>query len=480
LAYLALRIYPRPVVVRWFAVVFVASFIYTMLTTTAIQGNRPPTTGDGCEYHNLAWSLAKGRGYRYDWNDQSLRSRYEAYNQTNHYDFLLVRRGARATAMRPPLLPLLAAPVVLAAGEYDFLVWRILDAVLLASATSLASVVALRVGGLPTSALAAVFCCFDCMREATTSALQTEGLCYFGISVLLYLITTMMAAPRRWQPAAIGLAFGLLCLTRSIFVLLLPVTFVFVAWSWPGAWGGMRGKLLAATASLVFAILTVSPWWIRNCIVLESAMPLGTQGGFNLPDEYGEIAWNNRGRYTGQGIGVAWERRLNDEPALNQEYEAAALSSSELESLGHGRGVAFGKALFANCCGSIRLEREICLAGESDGMRWIRSNFTRIPRFAFRKFRSECEPWKIVLIPQLVLALFALVRADTRRWALAMLVVFLGGIDTVMLTHSVGGRFIVPFLPALYILSSIGAVHLVLFLKSMFRESSGSARQTDH
>ena len=26
-----------------------------------------------------------------------------------------------------------------------------------------------------------------------------------------------------------------------------------------------------------------TPWWVRNCIVLERFMPLGTQGGIGLP-----------------------------------------------------------------------------------------------------------------------------------------------------------------------------------------------------
>jgi hypothetical protein len=286
----------------------------------------------------------------------------------------------------------------------------------------------------------------------------------------------MMAVPRRWQPVALGVCFGLLCLTRSIFVLLIPVMFVIVACSWPGVWGGMRGKLFAATSFIVFTILVQTPWWIRNCIVLESAMPLGTQGGFNLPDEYSETAWNNRGLHSGQGIGVAWEGRLHDEPALNQEYDTAAISNSELDILGRHNGVAYGKAVFALVCGSLRLERELCLTGQSESMRWIRANITRIPRLAFRKFRSECEPWKAFLFPRIALAFLSLLMPTTRRWGLAVLTVFLGGIATVMATHAVGGRFIVPFLPALYVLSSIGAARLVVSLDQYDQELEQEVR----
>jgi hypothetical protein len=67
-------------------------------------------------------------------------------------------------------------------------------------------------------------------------------------------------------------------------------------------------------------------------------------------------------------------------------------------------------------------------------------------------------------------ALLAVVRADSRQWALAMLTVVLRGIATVMVTHAVGGRFIIPVLPALYILILIGVARLGVFLDQFDQE----------
>jgi hypothetical protein len=181
-----------------------------------------------------------------------------------------------------------------------------------------------------------------------------------------------------------------------------------------------------------------------------------------MPDEYSDIAWNNRGRYTCDGIAAVWERRLHDEPTLNQEYKVAAISDEDLDTMGRNHGVAYGKAFFAMICSSPSLERELCKAGEAESLNWIRANLARIPRLAIRKFRAEYEPWIGILGPHVILALTVLTSSSLRRWAIAVLAVFVGGILCVMATHAVGGRFIVSYLPALYILSSVGAARLLV------------------
>jgi hypothetical protein len=199
LATIAPRAYSTRVISIIFIAVFGLSFAYNALTTVIVERNQPPFASDACEHHNLAWNLAHGRGFRYDRNEPAIRSRYEAHNSDGYYDFILARRGGHTTAGRPPFLPLLAAPVVLLAGNYDFIAWRVIEAVFSALAISICTIVSLEIGGLVAAGLTAIFSRYDSLREGRSWAWMTEGTSYLEISVLIWLMTKIAIAPRRWH-----------------------------------------------------------------------------------------------------------------------------------------------------------------------------------------------------------------------------------------------------------------------------------------
>ena len=85
---------------------------------------------------------------------------------------------------------------------------------------------------------------------------------------------------------------GGLLAARTIFILTTPILLIL-----PGRDLSFGSKLAWKTKAicLAVAIVVISPWWIRNIVVLDAFMPLGTQGGINLPMGFGPRALRSQG-----------------------------------------------------------------------------------------------------------------------------------------------------------------------------------------
>ena len=85
---------------------------------------------------------------------------------------------------------------------------------------------------------------------------------------------------------------GGLLAARTIFILTTPVLLIL-----PGRDLSFGSKMAWKTKAicLAVAIVVISPWWIRNIVVLDAFMPLGTQGGINLPMGFGPRALRSQG-----------------------------------------------------------------------------------------------------------------------------------------------------------------------------------------
>ncbi|MFN3189333.1 MAG: hypothetical protein ACE361_02330 [Aureliella sp.] len=251
-----------------------------------------------------------------------------------------------------------------------------------------------------------------------------------------------------------GATLGLMILSRSIFVAWLPFLLALVFLTAPPSrhnaeTGSIedprrRWQPKVWTCLLVFgtAILVCSPWWIRNCVVLDRIAPLGTQGAITLVGGYSDAALNANGEWQ-PGPEIRLRAELLDRHefiALQDDTARESMVSKEANQ-------------------RVRL--------------WIREHWKDLPRLALVRATTHWNPysgkslvWKALIILGTI-AIFlpsrAISRIDTkgdesRRQSFAWLLVGLPLISTLStaLLYAAGGRFLVPCYGVLFSLSGIG------------------------
>ena len=116
---------------------WVAIFALQVAQLRGPDADRPPVTGDVAEMFNLAWSLAHGRGYRFDWNDPACRQVWARRDVDGQFRIFTARRGTHLTLFRPPLMPLALAGVLLFHPAEPFFAAKLIDAALFSAAAAL-------------------------------------------------------------------------------------------------------------------------------------------------------------------------------------------------------------------------------------------------------------------------------------------------------------------------------------------------------
>jgi 4-amino-4-deoxy-L-arabinose transferase-like glycosyltransferase len=114
---------------------------------------------------------------------------------------------------------------------------------------------------------------------AYTALLMTEPLAGFGLLLAAWLFLRERARPARGGALA-GLILGLSTLVRPPSLLLAPAL-IFFAPRAPGA-RPLVGRLLGPAVALGVAMLTVLPWTVRNCRVMDGCAFVSTNAGWNL------------------------------------------------------------------------------------------------------------------------------------------------------------------------------------------------------
>lgn len=195
-------------------------------------------------------------------------------------DYLRLAQGLRAggyidtagqpTAFRPPLYPLF-----LALTGPDARVAVIVQSVLGAGNCLLTVALAARWLTGPAPWLAGLLLAVDPVQASASSRLLSEVL-YQTLFLLSLLALDARRSPRR--AALSGLLSGLSLLVRTA---ALPVLLALLA-----AWVRREApRLRAALLFLAAAALAVSPWLVRNALVLGAPV-LSTQGGITLYSSY--------------------------------------------------------------------------------------------------------------------------------------------------------------------------------------------------
>jgi 4-amino-4-deoxy-L-arabinose transferase-like glycosyltransferase len=212
-----------------------------------------------------------------------------------------------ATAYRPPLYPLLLAPSISIFGSHSVLGIALLHLGLGAGTIWLTASAAKGSGLSPgRSTLAALVTACDPVLVWQSRSVMTETPTAFFLAAALAALTC-----RGWiGPLLGGLVFGLATLCRPSMLAAAALTVFAALLASPGGRRErlIRGALLAATI-----IATLSPWMVRNLIVLGEPIWTTTHGGYTLalannPVYYDDVLNGPPGRvWTGHDQWLWWD-----------------------------------------------------------------------------------------------------------------------------------------------------------------------------
>jgi hypothetical protein len=392
-----------------FAAIFLVSFgMYVMRASTSGALREPPETGDGHDYDAIAFNVWQGRGFGYLWSDEEWRKPYAGIPR---YRLLLTRQSDfYPTTYRPPAMPYLLSAVYAVAGR-NFTAWRVVNCGITAGAVTTAAIISAQFAGAPAAVITAAILLQS--RELTrySGMFMTEPLATLMLALLAW--TWVRNAAFGWtakRAVASGLAMGGLLAARTIFILTTPVLLIL-----PGRDLTFGSKLAWKTKAicLAVAIVVISPWWIRNIVVLDAFMPLGTQGGINLPMGFGPHALRHRGIWA-SNPGDGWP-------------EIAALKLDTVTS-------------------------EVLLAKHRQNLTisWMLDNPRQVIDLMWLHVSQELKPgrgfYSRWLLPSAAVSAFVLWKLPG-VWVLALIVC--GNILSIAMTYSAGGRFMVPVQPLL-------------------------------
>jgi 4-amino-4-deoxy-L-arabinose transferase-like glycosyltransferase len=418
-----------------FAAIFIVSFgIYVQRASSSGALREPPETGDGHDYDAIAFNVWQGRGFGYQWSDEAWRKPYEGIPR---YRLLLTRKSDYyPTTYRPPAMPYLLSAVYAVSGR-SFTTWRVVNCGVTAGAVTTAAVISAHFAGIPAAVLTAAILLQS--RELTrySGMFMTEPLAALMLALLAW--TWVRNAREGWtagRAVASGIAMGGLLAARTIFILTTPVLLLL-----PGQDRSFGSKLAWKTKALCLAvaILVISPWWIRNIVVLDAFMPLGTQGGINLPMGFGPRALRH------QGI---WASNPED-----GWPEIAALKLDIVTS-------------------------EVMLARHRQrlALNWMLANPGQVLHLMQLHVRQELKPGRDFysrwLLPSAAVAALILLKFPG-TWVLILIVC--GNILSVAMTYSAGGRFMVPVQPLLAALVAAALVYVPRQAWTLVRPKSAAS-----
>lgn len=352
----------------------------------------------------------------------------------------------KPTAYRPPLYPLLLAPLI---GEYKepanplvsskrTMSWQIATLhVLLGVGTVVFTIVAGRRFGLtPLAAgLAGGIVGLDPLLAFQARAIMTETLAAF----LLAWALAAAANTRRWGTIETGVALGLAALCRPSTLAGAGLFVAFLALAGPADWRKRiaSGAVLASTVVVVLA-----PWAIRNKIVLGEFVWTTTHGGYTLAlannaDYYRDVLNGPPGAVWDEKKQRSWALEIAKATDGMTEPQADRwLSRSAWKMLIEQPGNFFRASI-------ARLGRFWAIAPSA-------AVYSRPARLA-----AAC--WNV---PLLILAGLGLCQSDSWRWPRAAAPALLLGLTLVHFLYWTDMRMRAPIVPAVALAAGMGFLRL--------------------
>jgi hypothetical protein len=283
----------RPTVRRIvYAAVFLASF-GSYLSSAVKDGalRAPPEAGDGHDFDALAFNIWQHQRFGFEWSEPEWR---RPYYQVAGYDSLLERQSDYyPTTYRPPAAPALMA-LVYAVTNRNFAAWRVVECALMAAAVTVAAAISAEIAGIAAAPVTMAVALTLPLLRLFAHEFRTEGLAALLVTLLAWMwIRNGKTGWTATRCIASGLVLGALALTRSIFLLWVPLTMLAPGADRSSGKAAWRGRAI----SVAVALLVIGPWWVRNCVVLEAFLPFGTQAALNLPAGFGPRALRFKGQW---------------------------------------------------------------------------------------------------------------------------------------------------------------------------------------
>jgi hypothetical protein len=452
---------------RWFAIatiILLPAFV-ARITTDPLFRQLPKPTSDGPVYENMAFHLFKGRGFYVDWSDDQWRSPYEQSARSAEYvSYLNAPPQSMPMTGRPPLLPVIIATIykIVGRNETAFAIVRIMLGMCLAIACGL-SIANARTAldrmyrGAKYSAFiwpirlgcigAIVFAASNRTLVGYANDFLTEPLALLATQLLVTLLLFVQGQPsigkvtadsreQHLRPFLVALAISftiaVMIFSRSLFVLWLPGIWGLLIFVWPGT---MNQKLRWTTITAICTLVFLSPWWIRNCVVLGRFMPLGTQGPITLLGGYCDEALANGGDWQ-----HAPELRLRE--SLRSDPHFVALPNDT--------------------------QRELKVVDESRGLvrAWIKTHWREFPEMFVQRIITHWNPYFGRSLVWKLLALWGVVTIISNRRSEAWIFVGIPLMNTILVAmlYTTGGRFLVPLYGVLFTLAAIGITSLICLM----------------
>ncbi len=400
------------------------------------QYTRPPLPiGDGPDYETIAYSLHRGEGFQFAWQDPQWQEPYLRDPDVSQYTQLARSDWPGPTASRPPLYPALISLVycLIPRGPSAFATIRLLSAMFtaLAGAFSVAIAVSITARITPKkslSSIAAVLTIFLALMDRT---IRTYSIDFLTEPLALCLTTLLVATglalidadskTRIWRHILLlSLLTALLVLTRSLVIFWVPGLVAMVWFSArPRHW--KRGLFF-----LLGFLVLVAPWWVRNSAVLDRWMPLGGQGAASLRGGYSDEALADHGNWHSDA-----EDRI--QKALSEDPNSKGWSAAQ---------------------------REVALADRAsrETRDWIQNHLAEMPRLLAMRIATHWGPyfgpsllWRIG-----ILAGFITLLLHRRRESIWLIGIPLVNTLTILCLYEAGGRFLVPLYGVLYAVAAIG------------------------
>jgi len=396
----------------------------------------PENGGDEDSYERIGYNLAAGLGFGNCPCDDSIVAGLEEPPPTERCDPNCSPEDFETTAYRPPGFPFLIAAVNLI-DPLNFAMIRIINCIFCAAGVAIVALFIARQDQTPAALLMGLTCSIDPRLREFAGTYLTENMATLACS--LFVVALAIFADRKNLLSAAFCGFGLTALVfiRSFYVAWYPVIWILVAiilFRNRLNSSGTRRSWIPTLAVFCVASLTLTlPWWIRNCVVLESLMPTGTQGGIGIADGFSDSAWDAYGSWTPQTANQI-AVQIRQDPVTKNLH-----------------GIAF--------------EKEHCRRGSAAAMHWIQQHPDKLLTLTWWKFSRLWEAgsrWHPFLFAATAIGLFV---SRRNSFAKVTLLLLLLNSFTVIATYHTYERFLTPLRPVIHAFAAIG----ILFTWSLVR-----------
>lgn len=180
----------------------------------------------------------------------------------------------QATAIRPPLYPLMLGGLNIVFGSYSLLVMRIVQVIAAVVTSWICAQTAVQLWGENSKWATFGFAMFMPTLLFFTPQILTEIFAAFFASLFLYFLVHFDREEDWKSLVGMGVCAGLLMLLRfnAIFV---PLVAAFAAFRVPGNWRIIKRTLIPVAISAAI----ISPWIVRNLVVFHGGVLYSSQTG---------------------------------------------------------------------------------------------------------------------------------------------------------------------------------------------------------